>query len=839
MPPQKGWNILQYERGRRRIVWGGRELWSMQLFDTGSRYDPDTNTWTTTSIGNAPQARRHHTAIWTGSEMIIWGGECEYQDDDCYLNTGGRYNPASNSWIATSIVDVPEARSYHTAVWTGTEMIVWGGWCCLPWPERTNSGGRYNPVSDSWIPTSATIDVPEARYKHTAIWTGTEMIIWGGMSNIVLQEGESYNPITDDWTLTSTINAPSARMDHTALWTGTEMIIWGGDSQQAGSENTGGRYNPLTDTWILTAPGNGPDGRRFHSAVWTGTEMIIWGGGARQPKYYGMNTGARYNPITDSWSATSLINAPSERKNHTAQWTGEEMIIWGGNHSINDQLNSGARYNPIYDAWSPTSLINAPEPRMIAYSCWTGSEMIVWGGFNYDSGKLNSGGRYNPVSNSWIATSLINAPPPMVDHTLTWTGSEMIVWGIADETKCIFSSGKKYHPSTDSWTPISNVNAPPPGYGQSTVWTGSEMIIWGGYDRCQDVYLDTGGQYNPGSDSWIPTSTVNAPYPRAEHTALWTGYEMLVWGPKGPDEGGKYNPFDDSWTEIPFTTSLMPTEGHSAVWTGSEMIAWGGYGDNYLNTGGRYCCSVPSFISLQPYLLLKPPVYDSAGLSPNGIIEPDEQVMLLGRIQNTGTANAFNVAGALSTYDPITIDNSNASYGAILSGKDVFCSSCYSLQAPSSNRPSNHWDFTVTETVSADNYEPVPFNYIYHVGNSFIDAVHSHYFYQYIETLLHSGITGGCTDSLYCPNAQVKREQLAKFLCLSMNKYNPGICSATGCNEIFSDVKTQNIFCPYIEALYLDGIVTGCAKFSVAVLSGAWHPKTANGKDAVRRIGAI
>ena len=53
--------------------------------------------------------------------MIIWGGGG--------LNTGGRYDPSTNQWAAggTSIVNAPMARDSHTAVWTGTEMIVWGG----------------------------------------------------------------------------------------------------------------------------------------------------------------------------------------------------------------------------------------------------------------------------------------------------------------------------------------------------------------------------------------------------------------------------------------------------------------------------------------------------------------------------------------------------------------------------------------------------------------------------------------------------------------------------------------------------------------------------------------
>jgi N-acetylneuraminic acid mutarotase len=44
------------------------------------------------------------------------------------LNDGGCFNPAGNSWTAVTTTGAPAARSSHTAVWTGSEMIVWGGY---------------------------------------------------------------------------------------------------------------------------------------------------------------------------------------------------------------------------------------------------------------------------------------------------------------------------------------------------------------------------------------------------------------------------------------------------------------------------------------------------------------------------------------------------------------------------------------------------------------------------------------------------------------------------------------------------------------------------------------
>jgi N-acetylneuraminic acid mutarotase len=349
------------------------------------------DTWTATSTTNAPSARGGHTALWTGSEMIVWGGVYS-----SYLNTGARYNPSTDSWTATSITNAPTGREWHTAVWTGSEMIVWGGY---KYPVGVwKTGGRYNPTTDTWTATSTT-NAPSARRNHTAVWTGNEMIVWGGIDNLVgfSNTGGRYNPSTDSWTATSITNAPSARVFHTAVWTGSEMIVWGGGG--ANGNHTGARYNPRTDSWTATSTTNAPSARRDHTAVWTGSRMIVWGGDDSNFSIH-FNTGGRYNPSTDSWTATSITNAPSARSVHTAVRAGSEMIVWGGFNGNND-LNTGGRYNPSTNSWVVTSTTNAPDARDSHTAVWTGSgsEMIVWGGF------LNTGGRYCALGPPAVTTN--------------------------------------------------------------------------------------------------------------------------------------------------------------------------------------------------------------------------------------------------------------------------------------------------------------------------------------------------------------------------------------------------------------------------------------------------
>src|SRR5256885_101110 len=103
------------------------------------------DTWTATSLTNAPTGRYFHKAVWTGSEILVGGG--------CNSNTGARSNPSTDSWIATSTANAPAGRELPTAVWTGSELIVWGG---FDGTSAFNTGGRYNPSTDSWSATSTT-----------------------------------------------------------------------------------------------------------------------------------------------------------------------------------------------------------------------------------------------------------------------------------------------------------------------------------------------------------------------------------------------------------------------------------------------------------------------------------------------------------------------------------------------------------------------------------------------------------------------------------------------------------------------------------------------------------
>ncbi len=64
--------------------------------------------------------------------------------------------------------------------------------------------------------------------------------------------------------------------------------------------------------------------------------------------------------------------------------------------------------------------------------------------------------------------------------------------------------------------------------------------------RRTTTIFDTGGDYDPATDRWHSTKTVDAPTPRTGYTAVWAGDSMIIWGGASGlidlNTGGRYLP---------------------------------------------------------------------------------------------------------------------------------------------------------------------------------------------------------------------------------------------------------------------------------------------------------
>jgi hypothetical protein len=129
-----------------------------------------------------------------------------------------------------------------------------------------------------------------------------------------------------------------------------------------------------------------------------------------------------------------------------------------------------------------------------------------------------------------------------------------------------------------------------------------------------------------------------------------------------------------------------------------------------------------------------------------------------------------------------------------------------------------HWDATLTENLSLGGSQV----WTLHVGDSFTDVPRSEPFYAKIETLLHNGVTLGCTPTQYCPGTVVSRGQMAIFIgkgiagageyvptsgLLSGQPYN---CSAGGVSR-FADVAPTDSFCRHVHYLSAQNVTLGCS----------------------------
>ena len=200
--------------GRQFLAWDG--VCCEDFTNSGVGYSPVTNTWR--SIPPAPLEKRAFAkGAWTGKELVVAGGTTT---DPTYkvFRDAAAYNPATGKW--RKLPDMPATLTGGPALWDGREVLFLS--------STSARGLAYNPVTNRWryLPT-----MPLPRWGYAAVWTGHYVLVWGGVlspgSNQLPAHGEACNPVTSQWTALP--GAPiSGRAGPVAVWTGNQMIVWGG-----------------------------------------------------------------------------------------------------------------------------------------------------------------------------------------------------------------------------------------------------------------------------------------------------------------------------------------------------------------------------------------------------------------------------------------------------------------------------------------------------------------------------------------------------------------------------------------------------------------------------------
>ncbi len=343
-------------------------------------------TWAPLPTDGAPTARHHHTMVWTGDRALVWGGAVS--DDPPVTGTGAAYDPVARTWTPLSTTGAPSPRHSHTAVWTGTRMLVWGGYGTT---QYESTGALYDPATDTWTPMS-TVGAPSGRTLNAAAWDGTKLWVSGGLvGSSVLGDAATYDPSTDTWASVSV--GLSARFAHSAttladgrvmMFGGTNLFDWLKDGVIV---DGAGAATP-------TATTGGPTTRESHVAVLGEGPVYLWGGWNGGP-YLG--DGFVFDPsggAGGAWTPMPQMGAPSARVEHVAFWTGTDVFIWGGcaGEGCSTVLGDGALFRPGAGGgeWIEISA-GALSSRRGAQGVWTGDRAIIWGGQAQSGALLGNG----------------------------------------------------------------------------------------------------------------------------------------------------------------------------------------------------------------------------------------------------------------------------------------------------------------------------------------------------------------------------------------------------------------------------------------------------------------
>jgi hypothetical protein len=236
----------------------------------------------------------------------------------------------------------PEQRSGDTWVWAGSELLLAGG--CDPEEmedrcRKTRTVYAFDPAIGSWESVQPSLS-PMA--DADAVWTGAEAIFLetGGEEGPIV--GEAYEPSSDTWR--SIGQAPISQAYGAVLvWTGDELIVWGGGDRDDSRTSEGAVYDPTSNSWRRIA--DAPIGLNLASGIWTGREMIVFGSllshANRAPS--STSLGEAYDPTTDTWR--ELPASALSPQATSAALVDDRMVAW--DYEVHSQT-----YNPITDHWS-------------------------------------------------------------------------------------------------------------------------------------------------------------------------------------------------------------------------------------------------------------------------------------------------------------------------------------------------------------------------------------------------------------------------------------------------------------------------------------------------------
>lgn len=324
------------------------------------------------AIPSAPiQGRDYFTWVWTGTEVLIWGGlPGPTALDDHRVSDGSdgaAYVPATGNWRL--LPPAPLAgRFAHIAAWTGHEMLVWGGVSTPDGRIARPDGAAYDPVTNTW--RRITPSPIHRTGTSVGVWTGSRWVVVDGLADdggrAIDLEAAAYDPAADAWTTLPGLHLPAA-VSASITWTGSDVLFV--ENPDAGHD-LGFRLQLGDASWRPTAPAPF-DGIFAAQGIWTGAELLVPASfvkvdpaGDVSDRLFG------YDPAADVWRASSL--PPTGMRSLEGVWTGRYVVFYSG-------IQPAVAYEATSDRWLelPATVAGQHEA---GYTLWAGDRIVAWGG---------------------------------------------------------------------------------------------------------------------------------------------------------------------------------------------------------------------------------------------------------------------------------------------------------------------------------------------------------------------------------------------------------------------------------------------------------------------------
>jgi hypothetical protein len=216
--------------GSRVLFWGGFQK-SGTPEGNAYLYDPVADAWTQTPAVNQPPKLLDAATGWSGTDFYVYGGQ---PDGTGSSYEAWAYDPSLNEWRV--LPPGPTSRSGALGAWDGSHFVAWGG--IRSNAQLMNDGRRYDPTAGgrgTWINTTLS-GAPSARRASArqAGWaarTSRGLLILGGLGaspTDVQRDGAIYDSTTNTFAPVPAWPSGEQRLWASAVWTGSEFVLWGG-----------------------------------------------------------------------------------------------------------------------------------------------------------------------------------------------------------------------------------------------------------------------------------------------------------------------------------------------------------------------------------------------------------------------------------------------------------------------------------------------------------------------------------------------------------------------------------------------------------------------------------